>query len=364
MGAIRNYISQQPEVVRSTFYDVERQLAALDLPFKSGRQTYLVGSGTSRNALLGVQRLLQGCLGAEVVVDGPLSFMSRTRDDTLAGVAGLFLSQSGSSATTIEAQAHALKRGMDAVAVTAERDSRFANEARTVVELPIGDEPVGPKTKGYTASVAALLSLANRVGQRATGPAPSVDANFFTRYQTAFGKWMSVGDALAERFHRCRHMMFLAQGRHLATASEASLKVQEMSGVGASVFDLEEGLHGRFHGLDKDSLAIFVVHDEGLVSLALNASEVLEEVGVNSLIVSCGLTGANGRSDSELVETGNTMHLTVSIPTTGLAELDLLAAIVPFQSFAEHTAQRLHIIPEQMRYEGLSRKLGIKLGAP
>jgi glucosamine 6-phosphate synthetase-like amidotransferase/phosphosugar isomerase protein len=43
-----------------------------------------------------------------------------------------------------------------------------------------------------------------------------------------------------------------------------------------------------------------------------------------------------------------------------LAELDLLSAVVPFQLLAWHLAREKGIIPEKMRYPGLSQKLGIK----
>jgi glucosamine 6-phosphate synthetase-like amidotransferase/phosphosugar isomerase protein len=43
-----------------------------------------------------------------------------------------------------------------------------------------------------------------------------------------------------------------------------------------------------------------------------------------------------------------------------LPELDLLNAIVPFQLLAWHLAREKGIVPEKMRYAGLSQKLHIK----
>jgi glucosamine 6-phosphate synthetase-like amidotransferase/phosphosugar isomerase protein len=47
-------------------------------------------------------------------------------------------------------------------------------------------------------------------------------------------------------------------------------------------------------------------------------------------------------------------------PTGPLPELDLLNAIVPFQLLGWHIAREKGVVPEKMRYPGLSQKLQIK----
>jgi hypothetical protein len=47
-------------------------------------------------------------------------------------------------------------------------------------------------------------------------------------------------------------------------------------------------------------------------------------------------------------------------PAGSLPELDLLSAIVPFQYLGWHLAREKGIVPEAMRYPGLSQKLKIK----
>jgi len=43
-----------------------------------------------------------------------------------------------------------------------------------------------------------------------------------------------------------------------------------------------------------------------------------------------------------------------------LPDLDLLSAIVPFQYLGWHLAREKGVVPEKMRYPGLSQKLKIK----
>jgi len=55
------------------------------------------------------------------------------------------------------------------------------------------------------------------------------------------------------------------------------------------------------------------------------------------------------------------ISLSKEVPPSGSRpELDLLSAIVPFQYLGWHLARGKGIVPEKMRYPGLSQKLKIK----
>jgi len=68
-------------------------------------------------------------------------------------------SQTGTSATTVQAVEHARRLGMRVITVTAEKESPIARVSPEMLVIPVGPETVGPKTKGYMASVLALLLL-------------------------------------------------------------------------------------------------------------------------------------------------------------------------------------------------------------
>jgi fructoselysine-6-P-deglycase FrlB-like protein len=343
---IEAYIHDQPAVLRSVFAEVPALVATVS-PGLPRRPTavLLIGSGTSRHALMAVRALVARRFACPVLVCGPLAFVSEAPPGAGERAVAIVLSQSGASRTTVEAVGVARARGMATLVVTAEADSAIAALRGPRLIMPVGDETVGPKTKGYTASVATLLCLAlgddfARTRDVAAAVVEALEADLLT--------WRRWSRRIADKYARAAHVVLFAQGRHLATALEASLKMSEMSGLAASAFDVEEGLHGRFQALDQASPAVFIAATPAETLLARSTIVTLTALGIPCELVSVGGESASG-----------TLAVRVP-PTPALGELDLLPAVVPFQLLAHDLALARGVVPQSMRYPGLSAKLGIK----
>src|SRR5512134_1436294 len=101
---IDDYIREQPVVLRRVFAEVPDALARLVPALPAGMSALtLVGSGTSRHALMAVERLLARRFRCPVSVSGPLAFIADSPPGTDATSTALLLSQSGASTTTIDA---------------------------------------------------------------------------------------------------------------------------------------------------------------------------------------------------------------------------------------------------------------------
>jgi fructoselysine-6-P-deglycase FrlB-like protein len=337
---IDEYIAEQPDVLEAVLAEVPEQVAALG-PLRPACPVYLVGSGTSRNALTAAEALLARTVPAGVRVRGPLAFLAETDATRRRKGFGIFLSQTGASANTVEAVARARALGWRALALTAERRSPITQAAEETVVVPVGSEPVEPKTKGYTASVLTLLLLSRAMGAEGTVPAA-----FTAELSRLIAYARGVVAELAEACEGADYFTILGQERHYATALEASLKLSEMTGSAASAFDTEEALHGRFHGLGMFSVALFVAATAGQYTTAASAAAVLSDLGVRCRILnlaSC-LPGPH--------------DLALPWPATdAFPELDLCGAIVPFQLLACELARRKGLRPERTRYPELSRRL-------
>jgi glucosamine--fructose-6-phosphate aminotransferase (isomerizing) len=351
---IAEYIREQPSVIRRVFAEVPAQMTALAgvLPARP-RAVALVGSGTSRHVLLALEIFLARRLGCPVVVIGPTAFMADPPAWASEGCLAVMLSQSGASTTTVEAVGLARARGMATLALTAEARSPLASIGGPLVIMPIGPEGVGPKTKGYTGSLAALMSLGLALGAEVDRGRVRAEAEAVAdQLDTALAEWDAAAATLAERHAGAPHLMVLGQGRHLGTAHEAALKITEMSGIAAAAFDTEEALHGRFHALDATSPVFFIARAGSEQTVALGAASVLDALGIPHHVL---------RIDVE--PTGDPLSVGLP-PLVALPELDLLPAIVPLQCLARALALARGMAPEQMRYPGLSARLGIKLPAP
>lgn len=333
---IDGFIRAQAQVVPATIAAVRRRLRELSLPRAS--HIVLVGSGTSLNALMVAKPALEAG-GSFVEVLNPGAFLQR--EPTLSGEALVVaLSQTGTSETTVAAVRRAQESGRTCLTITAEAGSPIGQVAAAKIVMPVGPEPVGPKTKGYGGSLAALAELAaalsGQAGQDVTEAA--VAALIEAATPPAF--------ALAAELDETDGLLFTGEGRHLGTALEASLKVAEMTGVPAAAFPTEEAMHGRFHGLTAKSLCVMIAADAAERRLAAHAAGVMAALGVRLLVLN--LTDEPTPFD----------WLRLEAPAQ---PYDALAAIVPVQRLAQAMAARRGIPPHLMRFPGLSKKLGIKI---
>ncbi len=333
---IDGFIRAQAQVVPATIAAVRQRLHELSLP--QAKHIVLVGSGTSLNALTVAKPALEAG-GAVVEVLNPGAFLQR---EPVLGREALVvaLSQTGTSETTVAAVQRAQDSGRTSLTITAEADSPIGQVATARIVMPIGPEPVGPKTKGYGGSLAALAELVaaleRHVGQEITEAAVADLIEAAT--PPAF--------ALAAELDDTDGMLFTGEGRHFGTALEASLKLAEMTGVPAAAFPTEEAMHGRLHGLTARSLCVMIAADAAERKLTAHAAGVMASLGVRILILN--LTDEPTPHDWLRID--------------GLAApYDALAAIIPVQRLAQAMAARRGIPPHLMRFPGLSKKLGIKI---
>jgi len=336
---IRDHINEQPAVIDRVFRDFPRLLDGLEV--QPPDAVWLVGSGTSKNALLAVQPLFERLLNVPVHVEGPIAFMRRAPAGS--GRLAIVLSQTGGSTTSVAAVERAQAFGFQTLALTADGASPFGRAARMPLVLPIGPEPVGPKTKGYTASLAGLIVLAHVLAGQPVpvGPDEASVAAIVRASETAARPLALAG---------LDQVMILAQGRHMGSALEGALKVAEISGIAASAFDTEEALHGRFHALTPSSLALFIVADAMDREMAEVAAVGLEGLGIAARILDLA-----GQPRSHGLDLG-------AMPVTDLADCDVLWATLPFQWLAVLLAEARGMRPEDMRYPDMSQRLGIKTG--
>jgi fructoselysine-6-P-deglycase FrlB-like protein len=337
---IREFIFEQPQVIET----VAQTIPAVLPEITAGEVIYLVGSGTSLNALIAVAPFMKRLLEARIQICGPLAFMEETVKKDRSDCLAIILSQSGASTTTIAAAEHARWCGMRTLTLTAEKKSPITAVSDNILLMPVGSENVGPKTKGYTASVLCLLLLVLAI----TGRKLAI-RRFSGEFERLIEQSDSVVRDLTISHKQNDFIMVLGQERHLGTALEGSLKISEMSGVAAAAFDTEEAFHGRFHSLGPNSLALFIAATSQQFKLALTGADVLSDLGVAVQI----LNVSDQRSSRH--------DLILPWPKSdSWPELDLISAIVPFQLLAWHLAKQKGMVPDKMRYPDLSKKLQIK----
>jgi fructoselysine-6-P-deglycase FrlB-like protein len=335
---IDRFILEQIESVPKTAHAVREQLS--HLAPRDRKHIVFIGSGTSLNALIAVRPLFQrGDAFSEAI--NPGEFMRRDWQMSQS-VDVIALSQTGTSETTVAALLRGQQLGLPTLTITAEVDSPIAQASNEMVILPVGPEPVGPKTKGYTASLAALIELAS---WRFGGAPPEVPSA--SQIATLIEASRQPAANLAEALDTVDCITFVGESRHYGTALEASLKIAEITGIPSAAFPTEEAMHGRFHGITEKSLCIIIAADQAELWVAAHAAAVMAKLNAPVLILNL----TEEPTSFDWCKFGSSLR----------PPFDTIAAILPIQRLAEVLAVRRHMAPHEMRFPGLSRLLGIKI---
>jgi glucosamine 6-phosphate synthetase-like amidotransferase/phosphosugar isomerase protein len=251
------------------------------------------------------------------------------------------------STASVEAVRRAVADGFPALVITGDGDSRIAKVGAEVLVMPIGTETVGPKTKGYTATVLSVFAVAAQLGNRKLELGGLVSA-----LEATVETGMSAAKAMLSRFGVPDYILLAGQAQHLGTALESGLKIAEISGVPTAGFDTEEALHGHCYGTTANSLVLLIAQTEAEAKVAANLGEALTALGPRLAI--CNLSDHATRFD-----------LAVTWPR--VPDLDWIAASwapIPLQWYACELALARGVDPDKMIYPELGAKLNIRTKKP
>lgn len=298
------------------------------------------------NAMVAASRSFNS-LGVPVLLYSPMQCLSTVTTPLPDRTLAIVVSQSGESIDTVAAAEHLLRLGVAVIAITADESSPLADLDLQTALIPVQDELIGPKTKGYFATVLALQIFGYLVSSQEF--TVNDDACF-----KALSEFIETADhwarELAPSLAEADVVMVLGQGSHVGTALEGSLKIAEMSGVPCFGLETEEASHGRLHGLSVRSKVIFIVSSDVELAFAQRLSTALSHFDISSYIVD--------------VASNNKLSKNVSLAWQKHDDdfpLDVSAGVIPFQLLAEHMAHARKIVPEKMHYPTLGKYLGIKV---
>lgn len=225
----------------------------------------LLGSGSSFYAGQMARPALEALLGVEVTVTPPtlappLALLDMEKTLFIAA------SQGGSSSSTVELIREIRAAGGRVAAITGSEDTIAGKESNTNQVLRIGEEKLGPKTKGVLASILTLILTGMDWG-RALGTASAALCE-----ELAAGMRASA-DLLPENIERtlswCKrvmpalapreHIAILAEGNDLSAGQECAMKLLETICRPVIAYEFEEYLHGCFCMLNDKSTMLFLL---------------------------------------------------------------------------------------------------------
>ncbi|XID93820.1 SIS domain-containing protein [Paenibacillaceae bacterium WGS1546] len=339
-------ILEQPDVMKTVIEklpgEVEKALGAFDRSF--GR-IYLVGSGSSYNAAVAAKGVMERFGDADVQVVPAFEFNhyvpgSKLTDRTL--VVGI--TQTSRSTGTLNALKRAATQGAGTILVTAEPFRAAPDAADAILDTWTGLEPVGPKSKGYTSTIASLIFLAAGLNKKQIdfGPVAAFMAEIVKRTEQAMPKFI-------EAFGPASSLKVISYGPNMATALEGGLKVLETVRIPVEIYNVEEYMHGPYHCLESDTYMIIIAPPGPGQKRAIDLLQFARTITAHTLFIT---------DDACPVE--ENAGTVIKLPG-GIEEiLTPLGYIIPLQWYASEMTRQLGRQPELSRHPQFHATLGSK----
>lgn len=264
MNAMQEYINEQPRVFDSLLKDWDARIEPVIAQLRNieiGR-IILFGSGSSYHAAVMAAPLMARALKVEVTPTVPTRLPEY---QSLRAPVYFAISQGGRSTNTFQMIDTLQAQQIPVVAVTESNDTPVAQKATCAVALPIGEETIGAKTKGVTASAVTLMLIGLALGE-ARGTA---DPAWVCQVRAGLQRWQSClanqitaalswSEQICPTLAKSKHLYILAKGMAYGGALEGGLKILETAYRPVSVYEFEEYLHGVQNALDDSSYMICI----------------------------------------------------------------------------------------------------------
>jgi glucosamine--fructose-6-phosphate aminotransferase (isomerizing) len=311
--------------------------------FRHLDKVYIVACGTSYHAGMVSKYALEHW--ARVPVEVEIASEFRYRDPILTPhTLVVAISQSGETADTLAAAAHARAQRAKVVAISNVVGSSLPREADAVLYTRAGPEIAVASTKAFTTQILALEILALYLAQERRAMFPDECADQLRRMEALpdlmeqiFQQEQQISQ-LAETFSRAEYVMFIGRQVGLPIALEGALKLKEISYKHAEGFAAGEMKHGPIALIEQDGPVVALAttgHVRGKV-----VSNIQEVKARGALVVAVATEG-----DTEIKEHAD--HV-VYVPEVHELLYPMLT-VVPLQLLAYFVATQLGCDVDQPR---------------
>ena len=205
------------------------------------RGVAFVGRGSSANAALFGRTLAELATNRPALLVSPsVERLYDVRTD-YRGYLAVGLSQSGRTPEVVSTLQELGEAGARTVAFTSDPDSPLARAADVSIDLCVGVERAVPTTKAFTASLAALVVLAEALGGEIVS---DVQWGAVARATQLVLGDQAQADLVAQSLESASHLSVVGAGLFLGIAEEVALKLQETALIAASGHSSASYRHG------------------------------------------------------------------------------------------------------------------------
>lgn len=280
------YIDEQAVILNNILKKEKEMLSFVDSNDNIS-EIIITASGSSLNAAMLVKSLCEINTNIRITVENPFqlnnySQLLYSNDNKIL----IGLSQTGKSTGTLNCIKLAKENNIKTISLTACDDSPIALAADYHLNICCGDENVGPKTKGFSATVLVLHLLIMRIIQYNKYEKVLEDYNNSIRELPINISKAKDWCKLHKQWAKAKAMSIVGFGANYPNAREGSLKILETMQISVMNFDLEEFMHGPHRTIVNDSFLIVIDTDGAGKVLMNNLIKFALEKTNNFLIIS------------------------------------------------------------------------------
>lgn len=280
-----DYIIESKDAVRRIVENKESILQSAVKYYFSRKvsRIYIVGSGTSYHAGMAAQSIIEKLLNVPVFVQYPMNFKDQEfllDSDTLV----LGISHAGRSTSTILALDKAIEKGFATIALTAEEDTPILEHAESSLDIAIGPEYAGPKTKGYIGTVATLVLFALEVALQERKISNLEYENYVSEMLETTDNIPKIAEASVQWYNenkedllQSRRIIIVGYEQCKSALLEGTLKVLEAVRYSVTGYELEEFMHGVYHSITADTHMFYLGFPGQYYQRMINMRNYFEE---------------------------------------------------------------------------------------
>ncbi|MDU5509958.1 SIS domain-containing protein [Enterococcus gilvus] len=256
-----DYINQEQETLIKILNDYD---FSSELNLTTMDTVMILATGSSYNACLSAKVAFEKIANVSVTIEEPFNFNHYGRliksVDTIIGV-----SQSGKSASTIDAMKKFSSSEIHRVILTSNSESPIAHVTDRIIDLNMGIETVGFVTKGFSSTILQLILLAMKVG---VSKELIDEQRLSDMKQELFDVICSIKgviDKSNEFFEDHENLLklggrfvTLGYGPNWGTAKEFETKFTETVRRPSHGFELEAYMHGPYLEADWEHILFFI----------------------------------------------------------------------------------------------------------
>jgi glucosamine--fructose-6-phosphate aminotransferase (isomerizing) len=334
--SLKSEIFEQPAVLTRLLNEQDSvQQMASAIRARGIDSVFLAARGTSDNAGLYAKYLWGSFNRLPVALAAPSLFSIYQRPPRMDRALVVGISQSGQSPDILSVLVEARQQKALTMAITNAPTSPLAETAEFVLDIGAGEERAVAASKTYSGQLMAIAMLSAALSEDLEQMDVLRRTPDLVREALALDKTIQRS---AERYRYMQHCVVLGRGYNYATAFEWSLKLKELTYVGAEPYSSSDFRHGPIAIVER-GFPIFAIAPQGAVlpDMLELLHRLVEERGAELLVIS--------NDDEALALARTPLRLPAGMPEW----VSPLVSIVPAQLFSYHLTRAKGWDPDKPR---------------